>query len=178
MTETGSPSLFREEALRHHAASRERGEILSRVPPWTRLAYPLLLVSTLAGLIALAIAPLTPVASGQGVFHGSGQAGFSGQVSVTLPATVAGEVGAGTVLRVATRQGPRLEARLAIRAVRFETAPGIDADGAGGAPRLVATAEWPSGPMPADGARLIAEAVLPRERLVDSLIPSLRRRRG
>ena len=85
MTETGSPSLFREEALRHHAASRERGEILSRVPPWTRLAYPLLLVSTMAGLIALAVAPLTPVARGQGVFHGPGQAGSSGSNDPVVP---------------------------------------------------------------------------------------------
>ena len=90
-------SLFRDEALRHHVKAREFGDVVRRPPRWTRIAYPLVVVIALAGVLALGVGRSTLEARGPGVVRAEGE---RYAVHAFLPASFLPALKPGLPLRV------------------------------------------------------------------------------
>ncbi len=188
-TDASGEGLFREEAIRHHAAIREHGELLKPPPRWTRWAFPLLAVAAVAAVAVLFTSERARFVEGPAVLRVAGWPERSeGTVLAVLPASARSGIAPGSVLRVVV---PGFEGR-GIEATVFRVFDGVEGDAAGrisDAPWLslgdgsmlvearVATGSVPSGldrsasglPIP-----VRVEATAGTDRLLFVLLPGLR----
>jgi membrane fusion protein (multidrug efflux system) len=85
-------SLFREEALEHHAGGQEEGDVLRFDKKWTLFAYRLVALAAVTGFLFVSLFNVNEYASGPAVVRVDGRR----MITATVPATVeAVEVTAG-----------------------------------------------------------------------------------
>lgn len=93
----GKKSIYRQEALEHHASVREEGDILHIAPAWTSWVYWMLVGVLLTGVLYCAVGSVDEYASGPAVVQ------LEGRLDLTSS-------GAGLVSNVQVQQGQRVRA--------------------------------------------------------------------
>ena len=81
---TGTRGLFRAEAMLHHVAEAEEGNVLALSPSWTRWTFWLLAAVSVSGFAFLTLARVPALAEGNAVLSFPGRALVTAPVAVTV----------------------------------------------------------------------------------------------
>ena len=84
MTQAAQEGLFRPEAIEHHAAGDEEGDVLRFDKKWTRFSYLILLAAAIAGFLFISLFNVDEYANGPAVVRVDGRR----MITATTPSTV------------------------------------------------------------------------------------------